>query len=129
MKAKTVAMFSAIVLACTNILPAAEVPGWAVRFCKKNTEAPKVILKIGVPGDKTSRMYWTAWTSNEHPVIAVPDKYKDIKAIWVGVETDPPSKAVHICLQYDDKSTKKSIITGSGEAETQQSDAADCGCE
>ena len=103
--------------------------GWVVRFCKKNTEAPTVKLRIGVPGDKESQVYWTTWTSNMDPVVAVPEKFKDIKAIWVGAESDPAKKTVQFCFQYNGKTTKKKVFSGLGEDESQQSDSADCECE
>ena len=129
MKTKVGIISALLLLSSTMFLSAVEVSGWAIRFCKKNIEAPTIKLKIGVPGDKDSQMYWMTWTSNQDEVIAVPDKFKDVKAIWVGVETDPPRKAVHVCLQYNGNNTKKWTFNGDGETESEQANRADCDCK
>jgi len=118
-------LLAAIVMAPSMALA---VDGWAVFVCKKETEVPKIKLRIGIGGDSNSHTNWTTWTSDKDSTVPVPAKYKNVKEIWVRGEGEPSGRNVHMCVQYNGKTTQKMTFDNGEEHETSQSDNDNCDC-
>lgn len=107
---------------------AAQGRGWEVFFCKGETEATGVRLRIGVGGDRNSHTDWTTWTTNQAEWLAVPEKYQHVREIWIRGDAQPRDRNVHMCIHYNRESKQKLTFDEGEEHEVSQGDSDDCGC-
>src|SRR5438045_8878486 len=79
--------------------------GWWIKIRTDRTEATSINFQIGTKSE--DREPWCVWRSSDATEFDVPEKYLQVKRIYIDAISNPRGKKAWFCLMYKDHGVKK----------------------
>ncbi len=103
--------------------------GWHVYVCRRKTTADSIRVYIGLGGNASTHEVWGYWKKQSTvDNLLVPSRYRYTREVWIRGEAMPDGREVHMCVGYDERTTRKMTFNHGEEHEVSWDDNENCDC-